>query len=42
MMKKRNLLLGLSAVMSLAMLTGCSSGNRKTAASRGGKWRRKN
>ena len=33
MMKKRNLLLGLSAVMSLAMLTGCSSGTEESGES---------
>ncbi len=33
MMKKRNLLLGLTAAMSLAMLTGCSSGSQESGES---------
>ncbi len=33
MMKKRNLLLGLTAAMSLAMLTGCSSGSEESGES---------
>lgn len=32
-MKKRNLLLGLTAAMSLAMLTGCSSGSQESGES---------